>query len=140
MAEDNNIFGEFGERNAKFEELLKKYQTIDENGELVPEWREARAVEPVQEPDYSDVSGSDEAVDDSQACGAVDEPVLYNAAAVVEPQAEPVAFEPSDDAKATVASPVAEALQEDDKPFELFAAEPEVSHEPQPAESGGLIN
>ncbi len=30
MAEDNNALGQFGMRSAKFDELLKKYQTIDE--------------------------------------------------------------------------------------------------------------
>ena len=30
MAEENNVFGQFGTRSAKFDELLKKYQTIDE--------------------------------------------------------------------------------------------------------------
>ncbi len=37
MTDDiNNIFSDFGARSAKFEELLKKYQTIDENGEILP--------------------------------------------------------------------------------------------------------
>ncbi len=30
MTEENNAFGQFGARSAKFDELLKKYQTIDE--------------------------------------------------------------------------------------------------------------
>ena len=35
MTEENNAFGEFGARSSKFEELLKKYQTIDENGNII---------------------------------------------------------------------------------------------------------
>ena len=37
MTDDiNSVFSDFGARNAKIEELLKKYQTINENGEIVP--------------------------------------------------------------------------------------------------------
>ncbi len=32
MTDENSVFGEFGARSSKFDELLKKYQTIDENG------------------------------------------------------------------------------------------------------------
>ncbi len=32
MTDENSVFGEFGSRSPKFDELLKKYQTIDENG------------------------------------------------------------------------------------------------------------
>lgn len=30
MSDENNVFGQFGTRSARFDELLKKYQTIDE--------------------------------------------------------------------------------------------------------------
>ena len=36
MAEENNAFGQFGERSAKFDELLKKYQTISEGDTIAP--------------------------------------------------------------------------------------------------------
>ena len=62
MAEENNVFGQFGTRSAKFDELLKKYQTIDEGDtvaspkpivpqpESVEEPQEEIIPEPAEEP------------------------------------------------------------------------------------------
>ena len=62
MAEENNVFGQFGTRSAKFDELLKKYQTIDEGDtvaspkpivpqpESVEEPQEEIVPEPAEEP------------------------------------------------------------------------------------------
>ena len=62
MAEENNVFGQFGARSAKFDELLKKYQTIDEGDtvaspkpivpqpESVEEPQEEVIPEPAEEP------------------------------------------------------------------------------------------
>ena len=62
MAEENNVFGQFGTRSAKFDELLKKYQTIDEGDtvaspkpivpqpESVEEPQEEVIPEPAEEP------------------------------------------------------------------------------------------
>ncbi len=45
MTDDNNVFGEFGARSAKFEELLKKYQTIDVDNKFVPETTDKKSPE-----------------------------------------------------------------------------------------------
>ncbi|MBQ5825281.1 MAG: sortase [Clostridia bacterium] len=128
MAEDNNIFSEFGVHNSKFEELRKKYQTIDENGDVVP----ARAAEldsepaamPESDPDYSYIPDSNEVVDDSEQYNAIDEPMAYNAAAVVEPQAHTDVAEPTAQATASEA--------------ETSASQPE-SADAAPAVSGGFV-
>ena len=68
MAEENNVFGQFGTRSAKFDELLKKYQTIDEGDtvaspkpivpqpESVEEPQEEIVFEPAEEPQEEIVS------------------------------------------------------------------------------------
>ena len=68
MAEENNVFGQFGTRSAKFDELLKKYQTIDEGDtvaspkpivpqpESVEEPQEEIVPEPAEEPQEEIVS------------------------------------------------------------------------------------
>ena len=68
MAEENNVFGQFGTRSAKFDELLKKYQTIDEGDtvaspkpivpqpESVEEPQEEVIPEPAEEPQEEIVS------------------------------------------------------------------------------------
>ena len=68
MAEENNVFGQFGTRSAKFDELLKKYQTIDEGDtvaspkpivpqpESVEEPQEEIVPEPAEEPQEEVVS------------------------------------------------------------------------------------
>ena len=75
MAEENNVFGQFGTRSAKFDELLKKYQTIDEGDtvaspkpivpqpESVEEPQEEIVFEPAEEPQEEVVP---EPVEDSQ--------------------------------------------------------------------------
>lgn len=52
MTDENSVFGEFGARSPKFDELLKKYQTIGENGAVIsPKQAEKVQEEPVPEPE-----------------------------------------------------------------------------------------
>ena len=52
MTDENSVFGEFGARSPKFDELLKKYQTIGENGVVIsPKQAEKVQEEPVPEPE-----------------------------------------------------------------------------------------
>ena len=72
MAEENNVFGQFGTRSAKFDELLKKYQTIDEGDtvaspkpivpqpESVEEPQEEVIPEPVEEPQEEEIPEPEE--------------------------------------------------------------------------------
>ena len=72
MAEENNVFGQFGTRSAKFDELLKKYQTIDEGDtvaspkpivpqpESVEEPQEEIIPEPTEEPQEEEIPEPEE--------------------------------------------------------------------------------
>ncbi len=162
MTEDNNVFSEFGARSAKFDELLKKYQTIDENGEVVPSSREQlstqavnTAEEPVGQPSAdiaSDCAKAEDTADpqsdypcdtddttaDKEAFDGLaeedDDEVFgfFNAKPVGSPAAQPIA------------EPV-KAVEEndDDEAFGFFNAEPVDSSAAQPiAEpevSGGFV-
>lgn len=92
MTDENSVFGEFGARSPKFDELLKKYQTIDENGVVsspkpVAKPREEQACEPEKEE-----KKESEAENDVQETAAESEEV-----SVAEPEAEP---EETDDTEA----------------------------------------
>lgn len=142
MAGDNNIFGEFGARSAKFDELLKKYQTIDENGEVVPHVKNEPAAEPVVEPSVDTAADSQEAE------------------SFAEPQPEPENNDADiSDEEENVDAPVDEAAEEfesdsDSDEFVLYdaaaavenysqetAAEPAPENEPaeQEEESSGFV-
>ena len=110
MAEENNVFGQFGTRSAKFDELLKKYQTIDEGDTVASPKPIVPQPESVEEPQEE----------------IVPEPAE-------EPQEE-VIPEPAEEPQEEVIPEPAEEPQEEEIPEP--AEEPQEEEIPEPEEPG----
>lgn len=136
MTEQNNAFGEFGARSPKFDELLKKYQTIDENGVV--------AAKPTAEPKPEEVKEEAPVLDEETAEettafveeGAEEEAEAEEEEAVItEPETEPeseeeIAVEPAVQAEETEEEADEEEQQEDGFSIDLANAEPQEEPEP----------
>ncbi|MBR3802220.1 MAG: class B sortase [Clostridia bacterium] len=120
MAEENNVFGQFGTRSAKFDELLKKYQTIDEGDTVASPKPIVPQPESVEEPQEEIVP---EPAEEPQ------EEVIPEPAE--EPQEE-IIPEPAEEPQEEVIPEPAEEPQEEEIPEP--AEEPQEEEIPEPAE------
>ncbi len=108
MTEENNAFSQFGARSAKFDELLKKYQTIDEGDTVAappprkpePEPQPITETEPLVEAEAEPVQEPNEANE------AAEEPSVS-----VDPESE--GEEPASDEQAAVNEPSEEQPEEE---------------------------
>ncbi len=133
MTESNNAFGEFGARSPKFDELLKKYQTIDENGVVAPK-AIAEPEEVKEEASAMNEESAEKAVAFVEENTAEEAEVEEEEAVKPEPETEPeseeeIAVEPAVQAEET-AEETGEEQQEEG--FSIDSVNIEPKNEPEP--------
>lgn len=98
MAEENNAFSQFGARSTKFDELLKKYQTIDEGDTVTAP---PRKTEPEPQPEVeTEVEPQTEEVkeaQDEEQTESVEEPKQTVEAPAEEPETQAEETEPKEE-------------------------------------------
>ncbi len=94
MAEENNAFSQFGARSTKFDELLKKYQTIDEGDTVTAP---PRKTEPEPQPEVEPQTEEVKEAQDEEQTEPVEEPEQTVEAPAEEPETQAEETEPEEE-------------------------------------------
>lgn len=94
MAEENNAFSQFGARSTKFDELLKKYQTIDEGDTVTAP---PRKTEPEPQPEVEPQTEEVKEAQDEEQTELVEEPEQTVEAPTEEPETQAEETEPEEE-------------------------------------------